>query len=244
MHYVSNAWCTSTDIIKTHCSPDIEYLILKCRPFYVPREFTAILITGVYIPPRANAKMALEELHNIINSQMNAYPEGAVIIAGDFNRTDLKTVMPKLHTNVHFPTRDKNILDQVYTNIPGAYKATLSPHLGLSDHISIEMILSYRPLICRTQPAVKTVQVWNDEAISQLQDCFENTDWELFAQSTDLEEYSSSVLAYIAFCTDTVLTTKTIMVFPNQKSWFNRIVWAFTQGEECRLQDRGQAGLQ
>ncbi len=87
--YVSNAWCTSTDIIKTHCSPDIEYLILKCRPFYVPREFTTILITGLYIPPRANAKMALEELHNI-NSQMNAYPEGAVIIAGDFNRTDLK----------------------------------------------------------------------------------------------------------------------------------------------------------
>ncbi len=70
--YVSNTWCTFTDIIKTHCSPDIEYLILKCRPFYVPRLFTAILITGVYIPPRANAKMALEELHNIINSQMNA----------------------------------------------------------------------------------------------------------------------------------------------------------------------------
>ncbi len=53
--YVSNAWCTSTDIMKMHCSPDIEYLILKCRPFYVPREFTAILITGVCIPPRANA---------------------------------------------------------------------------------------------------------------------------------------------------------------------------------------------
>ncbi len=114
----------------------------------------------------------------------------------------------------------------MYTNIPGAYKATLSPHLGLSDHISIEMIPSYRPLICRTQPGVKTVQVWSDEAISQLQDCFANTDWELFAQSTDLEEYSSSVLAYIAFCTDTVLTTTTIMVFPNQKPWFNGIVRA------------------
>ncbi len=88
------------------------------------------------------------------------------------------------------------------------------------------MIPSYRPLICRTQPAVKTIQVWSDEAISQLQDCFENTDWELFAQSTDLEEYSSSVLAYITFCTDTVLTTKTIMVFPNQKPWFNRSVRA------------------
>ncbi len=86
------------------------------------------------------------------------------------------------------------------------------------------MIPSYRPLICRTQPAVKTVQVWSEKAISQLQDCFENTDWELFAQSTDLEEDSSSVLAYIAFFTNTVLTTKTTRVFPNQKPWFDRNV--------------------
>jgi len=136
----------STDIIKTHCSPEIEYLTLKCRPFYAPRDFTVILITAVYIPPQANAKLALEELHNTINSQLNAYPEAAVIIAVDFNHVDLKIVMPKLYSNVHFPTRDKNILDQVYTNIPGAYKAILSSHLGLSDHISIEMIPSYRPL--------------------------------------------------------------------------------------------------
>ncbi|KAK3567875.1 hypothetical protein QTP86_027317 [Hemibagrus guttatus] len=42
--------------------------------------------------------------------------------------------------------------------------------------------------------------------------------------SADLEEYSSSVLAYIAFCTIIVLTTKTIKVFPNQKPWLDRKV--------------------
>lgn len=112
----------------------------------------------------------------------------------------------------------------------------LSPHLCLSDHISIEMLPSYRPLICRTQPAVvKTVQVWSEEAISQLHDCFENTDWELFAQSTDLEEYDSSVLAYIAFCTNTVLATKTIKVFPNQKPWFDRHVCGLCLGQRPLL---------
>ncbi|KAK3532935.1 hypothetical protein QTP70_003799 [Hemibagrus guttatus] len=199
---------------------DSEYLALKCRPFYAPREFTAILGTAVYIPPQANAKLALEELNEAINSQLNAYPEGA----GDFNHADLKIVMPRLHTNVHFPTRENNILDQVYTNSPQAYRPAPSPHLGSSDHISIELTPSYRPLICRTQPSFKTVQVWSEESTSQLQDCFENTDWELFIQSADLEEYSSSVLAYITFCTDTVLTTKTIKVFPNQKPWLARKV--------------------
>ncbi len=48
----------------------------------MPREFTAILIMGVLFH-HGYAKMALEELHNI-NSQMNAYPEGAVVIAGDY----------------------------------------------------------------------------------------------------------------------------------------------------------------
>lgn len=167
--------------------------------------------------------LALEELHEAINRQLNAYLEGAVIVAGDFNHVDLKTVMPKLDTSIHFPTRDNNILDQVYTNIPRAYKAAPSPHLGLSYHISIDLIPSYRPLICRTRPTARMVQVWDEKSTSRLQDCFENTDWDLFA-SADLEEYTSSVLGYIAFCTDTVLTTKTSIMYPNQKPWLDRNV--------------------
>ena len=63
-------------------------------------------------------------------------------------------------------------------------------------------------------------QVWTDEAAVSLQDCFENTDWGVFNESgTDLEEYTSSVLAYIQFCTDAVLPTKSIKVLPNQKPW-------------------------
>lgn len=54
----------------------------------------------------------------------------------------LQAVMPELHKSIKFPTRDKNILDQVYTNFQVAYKATPSQHLGLSDQISVEMIPS------------------------------------------------------------------------------------------------------
>lgn len=52
-----------------HCSPDLEYLVVKYRPFYIPREFSAVLIIAVYIPPQANAKLALERLYDTINSQ-------------------------------------------------------------------------------------------------------------------------------------------------------------------------------
>ncbi len=40
-----------TYTIKSFCSPDLEFHTLLCRPFWLPREFTAIIITAVYIPP-------------------------------------------------------------------------------------------------------------------------------------------------------------------------------------------------
>ncbi|KAI3363084.1 hypothetical protein L3Q82_011537, partial [Scortum barcoo] len=56
------------------------------------------------------------------------------------------------------------------------------------------------------------------------QDCFECTDWEVFKEGTDLDGYTSSVLSYLKFCTDAVLPTKTIKVFPNQKPWLDSTV--------------------
>lgn len=54
--------CKFYVIIDTYCSVDLEFLIIKCRPFYLPREFTCIVAAAVYVPPDANAKMAIKEL--------------------------------------------------------------------------------------------------------------------------------------------------------------------------------------
>ncbi len=43
-----------TYTFKSFCSPDLEFHMHLCRPFWLPREFTAIIITAVYIPPQAN----------------------------------------------------------------------------------------------------------------------------------------------------------------------------------------------
>ncbi len=83
--YIHNLWCTAANTIKTFCSPDLEYLAVKCRPFKLVRELSSVTIIAAYIPPRANARLALEELYCLISSQMNTNPEAAVIVAGDFN---------------------------------------------------------------------------------------------------------------------------------------------------------------
>lgn len=153
---------------------------MKCRPFYLPREFTVVFLTAVYIPPQANAKLALASLHDAIHQLKNNHPDGVFLIAGDFNHAKLKTVMPTFHQFIDFPTRGNNILDQVYCNIAKGYNASPCPHLGRSDHISLYLTPAYRPLIARTKPTVRTIMVWPEGAMDRLQNCFEYTDWAIF----------------------------------------------------------------
>lgn len=126
-----------------------------------------------------------------------------------------------------------NVLDQVCTNIPQAFKAAPSAHLGQSDHISLVLRPAYRPHTCRSKPAVRTVKVRSEEATSMLQDCFDNTDWHVFAQGDGLEEYTVSVLSYIDFCTDNVVTHRIFKVFPNQKPWMNSAMRALLRERDA-----------
>jgi len=203
-------------------------MIVRCRPFYLPREFTAILLVAVYIPPTSNnsdRNAALGELYQAISEQQTAHPDGFTIFAGDFNHANLKTVLPKLHQHVDFPTRGDNILDLVYTTHKGAYKASPLPHIGLSDHITVMLMPAYRPRVKASRPVLKQVRVWPEGASCALQDCFDSTDWGMFKQAatyndhTDIGEYTDTVTSYISKCIDDVTHVKTITTRANQKPW-------------------------
>ena len=93
--YFNNKWKSNTKVMSSHCSPDLEYITIKCRPHHLSREHSAVFITAVYIAPDANASTALALLHESISAQQNKYPDAVHIIAGDFNHVNLKTVLPK-----------------------------------------------------------------------------------------------------------------------------------------------------
>ncbi|KAI3352418.1 hypothetical protein L3Q82_005377 [Scortum barcoo] len=61
---VNNKWCSDVEIISTGCSPDLEHLMIRCRPYYLPREFTSVvMMTAVYVPPQvADNNKAMDEL--------------------------------------------------------------------------------------------------------------------------------------------------------------------------------------
>uniref|UniRef100_A0A670JPL4 Reverse transcriptase domain-containing protein n=1 Tax=Podarcis muralis TaxID=64176 RepID=A0A670JPL4_PODMU len=222
--YINNNWSSDIKQMDTHCSPDLEYLVVKCRPFYLLREFNVVIITAVYIPPDANTTTAMGHLLTAISRQQRAHPDGAFVVAGDFNRADLRTVLPKFHQYVDCPTRGGNTLDRVYSSIMHGYKTKPLPNLGQSDHISLLMIPSYRPLVRRIRPSTREIRVWPVGASEQLQDCFRSTEWSLFVEN-NVDTYASTVLFYVKSCIDVVTTTKQIRVFPNNKPWLNRDVY-------------------
>ena len=37
---VNQRWCSNADVLSTSCSPELETLTVRCRPFYSPRKFS------------------------------------------------------------------------------------------------------------------------------------------------------------------------------------------------------------
>ncbi|XP_049599783.1 uncharacterized protein [Syngnathus scovelli] len=229
--YIREEWCRDSVVVCKHCSPLVEFVIIKCRPFYLPREFTAILLVAVYIPPsniEGDRIAALGELYQAVSEQQTAHPDSFTIFAGDFNHANLKSVFPRLHQHVPFPT--DSFLDLVYSAQKGAFKATPLPHLGLSDHLTVLLLPAYRQLVKASRPVRRQVRVWPEGASDALRDCFDTTDWDLFKQAatyndwTDIEEYTDSVTSYITKCIDDVTCSKSVVTRANWKPWLTGAV--------------------
>ncbi len=133
-------WCDSRNIssLSRSFSPHLEHLSIICRPFYLPREFSAVIVTAAYIPPQADTGLALSKLHDVISGYINKHPDTAFIIAGDFNKANLRQVMPNFHQHVSCPTRGPNTLDHCYSQFKNAYKARSLPAFGKSDHADLQ----------------------------------------------------------------------------------------------------------
>ncbi len=114
---INKTWCDprNISILSRSCSPHLEHLSIICHPFYLPREFSSIMATAFYVPPQADTSLALSKLHDVLSEYINKHPDSASIVAGDFNKANLRKVMPNFHQHVSCPTRGPNTLDHCYT---------------------------------------------------------------------------------------------------------------------------------
>ena len=95
---INDSWwnCNNIQELKSFCSADLEFLTIKCRPYYLPRELSSIIVTAMYIPPHVDTKTAIKELHSTLCKLETIYPEAAFIVAGvnEFIRKCIGDVVP------------------------------------------------------------------------------------------------------------------------------------------------------
>ena len=113
---MTDRWCNSGHItVKDQvCSQDIELLAVSMRPFYLPREFTQVIVFTVHIPPSANAAAACDVLHSVTSSLQTQQPQALFLISGDFNHASLSSTLPTFTQYVTCHTRDNKTLNLLY----------------------------------------------------------------------------------------------------------------------------------
>ena len=171
-----------------------ETLTVLCRLFYSPREISVIILVCIYIPPSANAQTANRTLADIVSGLESKYPNGLIVILGDFNHCNLKKVLPKFFQQVSCPTREDKTIDLCYCKIKGAYRSFSRAPLGRSDHNVVQLIPAYKQRLKQRKPNIRSVRKLSTGAIKTLKAGFDCTAWDdLRACFTDLDEYTDLV---------------------------------------------------
>ncbi len=220
-------WCDprNISILSCSCSPHLEHLSIICRPFYLPREFSSIVVTAVYIPPQADTSLALSKLHDVLSGYINKHPDAAFIIAGDYNKANLKKVMANFHQHISCPTRGPNTLDHCYTQFKNAYKAQSLPAFGKSDHGAIFLTPEYKQRIVHDPPVEREVTRWSSHSEAMLQAALDDVDWDIFrVSSSDISGFTDVALSFANTLTEQATETVTIRQFSNQKPWVDRTI--------------------
>ena len=218
---VSDRWATNCTVRERFCSRDLELLVVSFRPFYLPREFGQITVILAYVPG-PDYDLAGERIAEAYNNAIAKSTDQPIFILGDFNQCKLSRYIPGLHQYVSVKTRLNATLDKCYGNIDNAYVSKSRPALGRSDHNVIHLLPRYRQKIKTEKPKAVEKQIWDSESTLALQSCFEVTDWEIFTSITDPEELVDHVTSYIKFCEESMIKTKTVKVFPNNKPWLSK----------------------
>ncbi len=223
----NNKWCDprNISILSCSCSLHLEHLSIICRPFYLPREFSSIVVTAVYISPQADTSLALSKLHDVLSGYINKHPDAACIIAGDYNKANLKKVMPNFHQHISCPTRGPNTLDHCYTQFKNAYKAHSLPAFGKSDHAAIFLTPEYKQRIVHEPPNGEG----SDALVLPLWSYATGGSWwrrlgHILGEFIWRQQFTDVALSFVNMLTEQATETVTIRGFSNQKPWVDRTI--------------------
>ncbi|KAK7922573.1 hypothetical protein WMY93_009475 [Mugilogobius chulae] len=223
--FVNEKWCKPGHCVvkEQRCNKDIELLAVSMRPYYLPREFTHVIVIAVYVPPSANAETACETLLSCTSTLQTQHPQALFLISGDFNHSSPASVLPTFTQYVTCPTRDNRTLDLFFVNAKEAYSSSPLPPLGRADHNIVHLRPVYQPIVHRQPVVSRVVKRWSPESEEALRDCFDTTVWTELCDphGEDINAMTECITDYINFCFENTVPSRTVRCFSNNKPWIN-----------------------
>jgi hypothetical protein len=220
---LNERWCNNVTVKEKMCTKDVELLSVSIRPFYLPREFSNVFVTALYIPPDANVQNATDHVQEVVVNLMNNKPDALHIILGDANHAvdAISNKLPNYTQYVSCATRNETLLDPFYCNVKNSYRSVELPPLMNSDHKMIHMQPIYKSKLKQVKPKTIMKTSLNSDSEEALNACFESTDWDLFIQDckVDVNALTDVVTSYILFCYNLHAAKKKVTLFGNNKPW-------------------------
>jgi len=122
--------------------PELECIWVWLRPTRLPRQVPSIALCAIYIPPASeHQELLVDHLIQTSDRLKIQYPDVGLMLMGDLNRTDYKSLMlsHKFDQVVTTPTRGDAVLDVILTyNLKRYYETPeVTNPIGRSDHCAV-----------------------------------------------------------------------------------------------------------
>ncbi len=175
---LTRKWCDprNISILSRSCSPHLEHLSIICRPFYLPREFSSIVVTAVIYHQRQIAAWLC------LNYTTNSADISTYILT---LHASLLETLTKLTSKRSSLTSSAHILSNQRTEytrsllhpIQKCLQSPLTAAFGKSDHAAIFLTPDYKQRILREPPVEREVTRWSPHSEATLQASLDDVDW-------------------------------------------------------------------
>ena len=205
---------------------DHEVLWANLRTKRLPRGISNIIVAVVYQPPAADDATMKDYLISSLEILEIKYPNCAIVLAGDFNKTLLPLLQSavkvfQLKRVVDFPTRGDRTLDQIFTNLTEYFSSPCSlPAFGLSDHQTIFILARICDKTSKPKRKLITTRDKRPSKIASVGRFLQQVPWsDLFSPAQSSEDKLNILTDIIHFGLNTIMPVSTIKIHESDRPW-------------------------
>ena len=203
----------------------LEVLWLDLRPSQLPRGVNNIFVGVIYHPPKAQNSEMLAYLIKCLSAIESRYSNCGKTLLGDVNKLDTTRLKSNYNLKqiVHFPTRGRNTLHQILTNLSDYYDPAVErPAFGLSDHCSIAVQPKERYRNSENKATVKSRDLRPSVRLA-IRSYLEQVDiTALISSVKSCEEKSTLLQTIVQTGLDFVAPLKTKIIHNTEPPWINQ----------------------